>query len=582
MADSSFAVLNLGSQRVSGAIFSKGRNGELVLKAFDFAEMHGDPSAETTRLPQLRVALVELADKLKLRGKKAWFSISGHVVFTRFVKLPPFDAEKADQIVEFEARQNVPFPINEVIWDYEFIGEASGLEREVVLVAIKAEALNDINEQVESVGVKTQGVDLSPLAVFNAFRYSYPDVEEASLIIDLGAKSTNLIFVEGSKVFARNILVGGSSLTGVLSKELELSFSEAESMKRSRGFVAPGGVYEAHEDETIDAMSKIMRNSMTRLHGEVVRTINYYRSQQGGSPPRRFFLCGGGAQTEMMADFFVEKFNLPVEVFNPLRGVQLDPRVDGVDASANAASMAELVGLALRHMGTCPVEVELVPDSVTAERDSAKRAPYLILATLCLFAAMIVGILFFKKADSVIQGKLASGKADLAELKKYETAIKDIDKQLGLVAGQSAQLEQAVIDRGYWSRILDALNSKFENDYVWLTQIEVLKNGSSMTPTLLGSSGSQPSAVVPPVVVPGAAVAAEPLYQLNIHGLYRRNEGEAKVVNKYYDDVKAMSDLFLPPAAEEKLDTEIGVAEDRYAYIFKFRLPLVKGMKFDN
>ncbi len=583
MADSSFAVLNLGSQRVSGAIFSKGRNGELVLKAFDFAEMHGDPSAEATRLPQLRVALLELADKLKLKGKGAWVSIAGHVVFTRFVKLPPFDAEKADQIVEFEARQNVPFPINEVIWDYEFIGEANGMEREVALVAIKADALNDINDQVESVGVRTEGVDLSPLAVFNAFRYSYPDVEEASLIIDLGAKSTNLIFVDGGKVFARNILVGGSVLTGVLAKELGMSFSEAEELKRSRGYVAPGGVYEAHEDETIDAMSKIMRNSMTRLHGEVVRTINYYRSQQGGSPPRRFFLCGGGAQTELMADFFVEKFNLPVEVLNPLRGVQLDPRVDGVDASANAASLAELVGLALRHIGSCPVEVELVPDSVAAQRDSAKRAPYLLFATFCLFAAMVAAILFFKRADSVIQGKLGAGKAELAELQKYDTAIKDLDKLQGLVAGQSSQLEQSVKDRAYWSRILNALNSKFENDFIWLTQIEVLKNGSSITPALLTGSGGAP---VPPPAVPSTTTAAaapvEPLYHLNIHGLYRKNEGEAKVVNKYYDDVKAMSDLFLPPSAEEKLDTEIGVAEDRYAYGFKFRLPLVKGMKFDK
>lgn len=582
MADSSFAVLNLGSQRVSGAIFSKGRNGELVLKAFHFAEMHGDPSAEATRLPQLRVALLELADSLKLKGKDAWVAIAGHVVFTRFVKLPPFDAEKADQIVEFEARQNVPFPINEVIWDYEFIGEANGLEREVALVAIKADALNDINDQVESVGVRTLGVDLSPLAVFNAFRYSYPDVDEASLIIDLGAKSTNLIFVDGGKVFARNILVGGSVLTGVLAKELGMGFGEAEALKRARGYVAPGGVYEGHEDETIDAMSKIMRNSMTRLHGEVVRTINYYRSQQGGSPPRRFFLCGGGAQTELMADFFVEKFNLPVEVLNPLRGVQLDPRVDGVDASANAASMAELVGLALRHMGSCPVEVELVPDSVAAQRDSAKRAPFLVFATFCLFAAMIAGILFFKRTNQVIQGKLDSGKSELAELNKHDAAIKDLDKLMGLVVGQSTQLEQAVKDRGYWSRVLNALNSKFENDYIWLTQIEILKNGSSMTPSLLSGTGAPATPIAAPASSTAAAAPVEPQYHLNIHGLYRKNEGEATVVNKYYDDVKAMSDLFSPPAAEEKLDTEIGVAEDRYAYGFKFRLPLVKGMKFDK
>src|SRR4051812_27451710 len=227
MAESSFAVLNLGSQRVGGAVFSKARNGDLILKSYAFAEMQGDPSIEATRLPQLRIAVLELADKLKLRGKDVWYAIAGHVVFTRFVKLPPFDEEKADQIVEFEARQNVPFPINEVIWDYEFIGDKSGGEREVALVAIKAEALNDINDQVESAGVKVCGVDLAPLVVFNTFRFSYPDVEESTLIIDLGSKSTNLIFVEGARVFTRNILVGGSTVTGAIAKELGVNFSEA-------------------------------------------------------------------------------------------------------------------------------------------------------------------------------------------------------------------------------------------------------------------------------------------------------------------------------------------------------------------
>src|SRR2546425_58179 len=106
MADSSFAVLNLGSQRVSGAVFARNRAGELVLKQAEFAEMLGDPGAEATRLPQLRVAVVELADKLRLKGKQVWYAIAGHVVFTRFVKLPPFQDDKADQIVEFEARQN--------------------------------------------------------------------------------------------------------------------------------------------------------------------------------------------------------------------------------------------------------------------------------------------------------------------------------------------------------------------------------------------------------------------------------------------------------------------------------------------
>jgi type IV pilus assembly protein PilM len=542
--------------------------------------MQGDPSVESTRLPQLRIAVLELADKLKLRGKPVWYAIAGHVVFTRFVKLPPFDEDKADQIVEFEARQNVPFPINEVIWDYEFIGEKSGAEREVALVAIKAEALNDINDQIESSGVKVCGVDLAPLVVFNAFRFSYPDVVESTLVIDLGSKSTNLIFVEGPRVFTRNILVGGSTVTGAIGKELGVNFTEAEQAKRTQGYVAPGGAYEPNADETVEAVSKIMRNTMTRLHGEVVRTINFYRSQQGGTAPRRIFLCGGGAQTALIAEFFTEKFNLPVELLNPLRGVQMDRRVNQSEAAANAPSMVELVGLALRHAGASPLEVELVPDRVAAARDSAKRAPFLVMAMVCLFAALLVGVFYFKKANQAVRAHLASDEVTLADLTKYDAALVDADKQVALLTKQSAQLEQAVNDRSYWCRLLNMMNNGFETDYLWLTSMEVLKDGASMTPAIT----STPGATAPPQPPPSTTAlpaATGPIYMLRVQGLWRKNDvGNEQVVNKYFDFLKKAPEYFAP--SEEKVEVDLGLADDRYAYDFKFRLPLVKGMKFDK
>ncbi len=482
MADSSsFAVLNLGSQRVSGAVFTKDRSGGLVLKQAEFAEMHGDPSMEATRLPQLRVAVLELVDKLKIKGKPVWYSIAGHVVFTRFVKLPPFQDDKADQIVEFEARQNVPFPINEVIWDYEFLGDKTGPEREVVLVAIRADALNDINEQLESNHISIAGVDLAPMAVYNLFRYTYPDVEESTLIVDLGSKSTNLIFSEGGRIFTRNILVGGATVSGAIAKEMGIQFGDAEAQKRAHGVIAPGGAYEPHENEAVDAISRIMRNTMTRLHGEIIRTVNFYRTQQGGTPPRRIFICGGGAQTPMVVEFFQEKFNLPVEVLNPLRGVQVSGAVDAV-ARANAPGMAELVGLALRHAGATPVEIELIPDSVALARDSAKRAPYLIMATVCLFALLGVGIFYFKQAGAVTATKLSGLQTRYDELNRQDTKRKQLEGQLDELRRQSAQLQDAVKSRGWWDRLLTLLNAKYENDFIWITQLEVLKNGTPMTP----------------------------------------------------------------------------------------------------
>ncbi|MCE9518956.1 MAG: pilus assembly protein PilM [Verrucomicrobia bacterium] len=585
MADSTFAVLNLGSQRVSGAIFGKTRTGELVLKSVNIAEMHGDPGAEATRLPQLRMAAVELAESLRLSGRPVWYAIAGHVVFTRFVKLPPFEDDKADQIVEFEARQNVPFPINEVIWDYEFIGDKSGPEREVALVAIKADALDDINEQLEDRGIKVAGVDLAPLALSNAFRYGYPDVDVPTLLIDLGAKSTNLVFIEGDRLFTRNILVGGCAVTGNIAKELNIKFGEAEDRKRAQGFVSPGGTHEPHEDEEVDAISKIIRNTMTRLHGEIIRTIHYYRTQQSGSIPQCIFLCGGGAQTPLITEFFSDKFNLPVEVMNPLRGVQVESRAQAI-ADANTPSMGELVGLALRHIGSAPVEVDLVPESVARSRETTRRVPLLLLSMACLFAALGSGIFYFKKASELVHSKLDGLSGHYRDLEKYDKELKKLQAELTSLKTQSAQLEDAVKSRGWWNHLLTLLNNKFENDYIWITQLEVLKNGNALTNPLSGG-GTVTGANAANPAAKGGGSATAPNYELRIQGLYRKNDKEQKVVYEFYDALTTAKDaeeFFSKPPAEQKPEVETGATgEDRYAYKFKFRLPLAKDtMKFEK
>jgi type IV pilus assembly protein PilM len=209
-------------------------------------------------------------------------------VFSRFVKLPPVQGDKLAQIVEFEARQNVPWQLDEVSWDYEVVSKSDVGEVEVVLAAMKCEPLNEMHEEVVSCGIKVVGVDVGPLSLYNAFRYSYPDVDEPALVVDLGARSTNLVFVDGERFFTRNLLVGGAAVTNAIAKEFSIPFAEAERQKRSQGFVALGGAVEDHPDEGVNAMSKVMRNSMTRLHAEIMRTITFYRSQQGGSAPKRF------------------------------------------------------------------------------------------------------------------------------------------------------------------------------------------------------------------------------------------------------------------------------------------------------
>jgi type IV pilus assembly protein PilM len=618
MADNkNLVVLNLGSQRVGGAVFSKTARGELVLKKYEFVEMMGDPSVDATRLPQLKVAVAELTDNLKLKGQSAWYSVAGHLVFSRFVKLPPVQGDRVGQIVEFEARQQVPFPLNEVAWDYDFIAD-DPVEKEVMIVAMKLDGLNEINDVLTHNGIKTAGVDIAPTCVYNAFRYSYPDVDEPCVIVDLGARSTNLVFVEGDKMFTRNILVGGASVTNAVAKEFSYGYGDAESQKCTQGFVALGGTVEDHADAGVAALSKVIRNAVTKLHGEVLRTITHYRSQQSGGQIKRIFLTGGGSQLAYLAEFFQEKFKVPVELLNPLRGVQMAPGVNGDAATADAHSMTEMVGLALRASGSTPIEVELVPDALELSRDTARRAPSLILAGLCTWGMLGAGIAYFQQADAATQERVAAVESKVESLKGFSTELGKVDATLTDLKAQSAQFEAAVNDRSYWVRMLTDLNNKFDSDLLWLTQIEPLKDGRSLTTPLTtegaamtsgsGGSAAGSSLFAPPASAedaanPGAASAAPapeapaqaiPLgtappppaaspYTLRIMGLYRKNDEGQEVVYRYARAL-ASSEFFAVENIADKLGdyckAESGAGEEeRYAYKFELRLPLKNPME---
>ncbi|MBV6501323.1 MAG: Cell division protein FtsA [Prosthecobacter sp.] len=577
MADSKIiAVLNLGSQRLSGAIFSKS-GGDLVLKRYEFVDMPGDPTVDATRIPQLKIGLQELASRLKIKGSAVWYAVAGHTVFNRFVKLPPVQDDRVAQIVEFEARQNVPFPINEVVWDYEFSSEG-GVETEVVLVAMKSDALNEINDQVVESRLATSGVDVAPLALYNAFRYSYPDVDEPAVLIDLGARSTNMVFVEPGRFFIRNFLVGGASITSAVSKEFGIGFAEAETQKINRGFIAPGGAVQEHEDPEIAALSKVIRNAASNLHTQVMRTITFYRSQQGGAQPRRVFITGGGALLGNMISFLNEKLKLPVEVFNPLRGVQLDRAVKQDVAAADAPFLGELVGLALRSSGGCPSEVELVPTAVANARDAARRTPALILGMLLFWAALGTGVVYYQNSERVIREKLGGMVAENARLKGLGDKIAALDAQQGQYAALSQQLEQAVAERSYWVRLLTDLNAKFDNDLIWLTLVEPLKDKASITPQLVGQGegGSKKEET---------AAGAAPAYSLRLQGLYRKNDEGEQVVYRY---AAALAKLPWFDVADfeakraEYVSAQSGVEEDRYAYTFKIELPLKQTMNFKD
>ena len=602
MADAQATVaLNIGSQRISMGVFKTSKNGGLILEKYDSSSILADPAAEMARLPQIRVAVSELAEKLKIGKAKVRYAISGQSVFTRFIKLPPIDDENIDELVKFEAQQHVPFPIDEVIWDWQLLESGSG-EKEVALVAIKGDALNEINDVILDAGQSTEEVDASPMALYNALRYNYPDLEETTLLIDIGAKTCNLIYLEGKRMFTRSVAVGGASITTAIAKEYGVSFSEAESQKCSNGMVALNTSHTSQMDEATAALSTLIRNTLGKLPAEIARTTNYFRSQHGGKAPKQILLAGGGSNLPYIADFFQEKLRLPIDFFNPLKRVSVGKGVDVDQIAAEAHQLGELVGLALRGIGQATLEIDLVPDVVAHERELTRRKPLLLAAS----AVLILGLGAWAGASMTrnreASQKLEDLKSETDQLKQFADPLKKLSKREHKLDLYGKQLVAAQTARALWLDVLSDLGENFASDTVWLIDFDPVvdyksgaENESKIQSVIVSNFasatyGATSLSKLKLAAVPDAgsskrkskkkrvAVAAEARPMINairLKGFWRGGPSGYRDVYQLVDNLRKNSKLLVVPSREDlSLSLTDKIAEGDYAAPFEITLPL--------
>jgi len=518
-------ALDLGTQTVGLGEFQTGKDGGLVLTNYRTGELLGDPAVDSTRLAQAKMTIGEMVSALGYKGAKVNYAISAQSVFTRFVKLPSVGEDQVDQIVGFEAQQNVPFPIDEVVWDYQLVDQGNSAEVEVVLVAIKSDLLDEINDAVEGGGLKTTVVDVSPMAIYNAYRYNYGEVPDCSLIIDIGARTTNLMFVEPRKVFSRSIPIGGSKVTEAVAKEFNEPFAAAEERKRRDGFVSLGGTYAEPDDPDVARVSKMVRNTMTRLHAEISRSISFYKSQQHGSAPQRVLLCGGSATIPYMREFFHEKLQLPVEFFNPLRNVQVASNLNLEEIGRNAHTLGEMVGLALRSALACPMELNLRPASMVREHRIAEKRPYLVLAGLCLWAILGGFWMYYTRAKAATEEALGPIEQRVASLSGADQRIGQVKSAMKKQEEVAQPLMKAVDDREAWTRLFDEIQSRLPPEFVWVTSLQ-----EEATPA---------NAPAAPPPKPGQAAAGPKRKTYILSGLYLENPNGPSVVDQFVEKLNA-------------------------------------------
>jgi type IV pilus assembly protein PilM len=477
-------TLDVGASTIKLAEFQVSKDHQLTLSNYGIRAVGLDPSDEASRMLYTGTAVRELMQELRIKPGPVLLSLSGMHVFSRYVKLPPVSGDKISQVVEYEAKQNIP-NLDEVVWDRQILSGRDG-DMDVLLAAVKQQVVEELAETLHDCGLEIELVDVSVASLYNAYRFAYPAAEGCTLILDLGAKTTNVVFAEDEQLWSRSFPVSGHSITQAISNDFEVDFGVAEALKEKVSMVALGGAYEPLEDPQADQVSKCIRGTMTRLHAEIMRSINSYRSQQNGSAPTRILLTGGSSVMTYLDIFLSEKLDIPVEYLNPLEGITIGSRVDEERINGDWHLLSEVIGLAHRKAGSATIDLNLLPPSIVRERSFRKKQGLFALSMILLAVTAGVWAWDASVRSSKLNEKKSILQSQVNTLRGWSDQIKTLEANFEQVERDLLALSAVVESRDNWVDVIEEIRS-VKPEGVWITQLRPSAENPENTFVLVGT-----------------------------------------------------------------------------------------------
>lgn len=479
--------------------------GRLVLQRFAVEPQDADPAHEARWSEHTALALGAIATREKLGGPCA-LAVPGHLALTKFIKTPALDPAKRAQSLTFEASQHIPYPLAEVVWDHVVIAD-DGFDLEVMLAAAKFDALESLCAAADTAGFSPELAMPGSLALRAAFRYSYPDAPASALVINIGARSTHLLFLDGERFYIRTFPLAGNTVTAAIAEELHIDFAAADTLKIS---VLAGRSELPDTSPARAAVHRAATGFVGRLHLELTRSILNHRRQMGAPPPAAIYVTGGGALIDELPATLAERLRLPVQRYDALRGVDLSADARAAGAERMAHLMADLVGLAVPLVQ--PVAgVTLLPPAITGALAFRKRQPLYLAAAALAAAALLPPILYFHARTAHAEAQLVATEAQLRPLRSVESRNNDHLAQIEEARKQVAALQGLVATKANWLDFLADVQARLAKvGDVWLERVQLVQ-----------PPAADPAAPVAPVAPAAPAVdgaAAVPVLKLALTG----------------------------------------------------------------
>lgn len=412
--------------------------GRVTVEAFEVIE-HDKflTEADADRDALIRGSLQKFMNKYGVKRDAVYIGVPGSMTFARFVKLPPVETKKIPEIVRFEAIQQIPFPLDQVNWDYHTFQHPDSPDVEVGIFAMKKELVAQVMRNFTAVEMPVQGVQMSPLAVYNAAAYDGMTHDKGTILIDMGAEHTDLVIMDQGRVWLRTINIGGNHFTEALTKSFKQSFSKAESLKKT----AATSKYQKQ-------IYQSMRPIFADLVAEIQRSIGHYSSTHRDSRLDRIVGMGNPFKLPNLQKYLQQELKMEVVRVEQFQNANVEK---AAAFNENILSMGAAYGLAVQALGLAPIKTNLLPVEIARKMMWRQKQPWFIgaAALVALGAVGMMGQWWMASSAYGAQesqrqendGRLASAKAELDRFTglpdTFEQDKAKLDSQVKLAENRS-------------------------------------------------------------------------------------------------------------------------------------------------
>ena len=343
----------------------------------------------------VRAILEKFLSKHDVKGSRVVVAVPGQQTLTRFIKMPPVETKKIPDMVKYEAGQQIPFDMDEVVWDYQVFQETDSPDIEVGIFAIRRELIRNHLSQFTELGIEPVVAQAGPMAAYNAIKYDQPPAEgESMVLLDMGALATDLIVMTGNTIWSRPVPIGGNRFTEALVSAFKISFKKAEELKRS-----------AQSSKYARQIFQAMRPVFADLVSEIQRSIGSYTASHREAHITRALGMGNAFKLPGLQKFLQQNLSIEFEKLSDFKKINAGAVGQSPEYTDNLMSLSMAYGLALQGLDLAAVDSNLLPPEVRKALLWKKKRVWFGAAAACLLGA--AGAIWTK--NSMALGALSSG-----------------------------------------------------------------------------------------------------------------------------------------------------------------------------